>query len=173
MIAQVAQRLGMRALGRAHIHGNLHQLGNRLLGALRVHAQQRRVLVAGEKGAHRVRQVLSGHRRAVLRRQVGSRPGHAVPLAQQRLRLTSAPRRHLDHHEGQRVGVGPALRLERHGDAAERILVILRCTRRAAPTTIVLIAEVNCLVSGGTIAPLSGCDGRCPKVLSAISTSYG
>ena len=35
-----------------------------------------------------------------------------------------------------------------------------------------MIADVNCFVSGGTTAPLSGCEGRCPKVLSAISTSY-
>lgn len=32
--------------------------------------------------------------------------------------------------------------------------------------------DVKFLVSGGTIAPLSGLEGRCPKVLSAISTSY-
>lgn len=32
--------------------------------------------------------------------------------------------------------------------------------------------DVKFLVSGGTIAPLSGLEGRCPKVLSAILTSY-
>ena len=54
-------------------------------------------------------------RRAERRRKVGSRSRHAIPLSHHRL----------NDHEHQRIRVRPALRLKRHRNGAERILVVL------------------------------------------------
>ena len=115
-VSQTVRNACVAATNRSYLHRDLHQSRDRLLRTLRIHSEQRGVLVAREESAHRVGEVFMCDRRTERRWEIGSRSRHAIPLSHHRL----------NDHEHQRVCVRPALRLERHRDGAEGVLVILR-----------------------------------------------
>ena len=114
VIPQIPQRLQVSSAVDAHLHDDLHESRDVLLRALAVHAEQRRVLVAGVEAAHQLRQLVRRGPRAQSRGHIGARAEEPIPLAQDLLH----------QHERDGVLVRPAHGLEGHGDGGVRIGVV-------------------------------------------------